>query len=407
MRILYIHQYFCTPRGSSGTRSYAQAKAMMAAGHEVVMLTSSAQLRDDEVPAGKGIARRGDVAGVDCIVLDIPYHQTMGFAGRILAFLKFMAWCCRIVLSEPRIDCVYATSTPLTVGAPALLAKLVREIPYVFEVRDLWPDVPLEMGILKPGLIARGLKFAERAIYRHARLLVPVNDDVGRRMRETLGRQKTAVVAPNACDCDLFRPDRDGEWFRREQGLEGKTLCVHTGTMGRVNGLDIVLDAAKAMAEADDVRFVLIGDGREKARLAQRVTDETIDNVLILDAMPKEQLADVLATADVGLMTVDPLPVLQMNCANKFADYLASGLPIALNYRGWQAELLARWGAGSSADLGDTPGFVAVIRTLIGDEDLRRRMSAAGRQVAQTDMNRQVVADRLLDAMEPIAEQVG
>ena len=406
-RVLYIHQYFGTPRSAGGTRSYEQARAMQVAGLDVVMLTSSAHLAPEEIPAGKGICRRGVIEGIDCIVLDIPYNQQMSYRQRIMAFLKFMAWCCRIVLTEPRIDVVFATSTPLTVGVPALVGKLIRGVPYAFEVRDLWPDVPLEMGILKPGMIAKGLKFAEHIIYRHARLWVPVNADVARVMAAGVRPPKPMVIAPNACDTYLFYPERDGTWFRREHGLEDVILCVHTGTMGTVNGLDCVLDAAAGPRGDSRMRFALIGQGNQKDHLTRRVADEKLDNVLILDGMPKEQLADVLATADIGLMTVDAIPVLEKNCANKFADYLASGLPIVLNYRGWQAEILKRSGAGLSADQGDTEGFVAAIVQLAEDADLRQRMSVAGRKLAETEMNRQTIVAPILEALSKITVNAG
>ena len=406
-RLLYIHQYFGTPRSSGGTRSYEQARAMQAAGFDVVMLTSSAHLAPEEVPAGEGICRRGVIEGINCIVLDIPYNQHMSYRQRIMTFLKFMAWCCRIVLTEPRIDLVFATSTPLTVGVPALVGKLIRGVPYVFEVRDLWPDVPMEMGILRPGLIAKALKWAEHMIYRHARLWVPVNAGVARVMAAGVRPAKPMAIVPNACDTYLFDPSRDGRWFRREQGLDDAIVCVHTGAMGTVNGLDGILDAAVALRDEPRIRIVLIGGGNQRDRLVQRVADETIDNVLILDGMPKEQLADVLATADIGLMTVKALPVLEKNCANKFADYLASGLPIVLNYRGWQAELLERFGAGLSADQGDAAGFVGAIRRLAGDADLRGRLARGGRRLAETEMNRQTLVAPMLEAMTAITESAG
>ena len=399
MRILYIHQYFSTPRGAAGIRSYEQARLMVEAGHDVTMLISASMLCPDEVPPGKGMLRRGKVAGLNCIVLDVPYHQTMSYARRIMAFLTFMFRCCWLVLTEPRIDCVYATSTPLTVGIPALGGKLVRAIPYVFEVRDLWPDVPLGMGILKPGIVSRVLKVAERMIYRHARVLVAVNADVGKRMLQTVGRAKPLVVAPNACDTYLFNPDRDGANWRTQHGLVDKIVCMHSGTMGRVNGLEMVLDAAAALAGDDRLRFVLIGEGKERPNLQKRVADEGLSNVLILERVSKTELADVLAVSDIGLMTVQAIPILQLNCANKFFDYLASGLPIVLNYQWWQADVLAEYEAGLAAPQGDTDTFVAHIRRLTDDAALRQRLGANARQLAETGLNRKTVVQPILDAL--------
>jgi glycosyltransferase involved in cell wall biosynthesis len=404
MRILYIHQYFATPKGRTGTRSYEQARAMMAAGHEVTMLTTSAQLADEEFPEGDGVIRRGCIDGINCIVLDIPYNQTMNYAHRILSFLKFMFWCCWIVLTEKRPDMIYATSTPLTVGIPAMLGKLFRDIPYGFEVRDLWPAVPVGMGILPEGFIANVLRFAERAIYRRAAFLVAVNEDVAQCMLKTVGRLMPMVIAPNACDTDLFGSDKtDDGAFRKRHGLEGKIIAIHPGAMGPVNGLNSILDAANLLRDEPDLRFVIIGKGPEKERLIARVEAESLDNVLILDALPKQELVGILGSVDIGLMTVAPIPVLQMNCANKFFDFLSSGLPIVLNYEGWQARLLERCECGLSSPQGDTEAFASQIRSLACNADLRAKLGANSRKLAETELNRQTIVDGILNAMSAVA----
>jgi glycosyltransferase involved in cell wall biosynthesis len=372
---------------------------MQAAGHRVTMLTSSALLREEELPSGRGLVRRGRIEELDCIVLDVPYHQTMSHARRIVSFLQFMAASWWVAMREPGVDLVYASSTPLTVGAVALAARLLRGSPFAFEARDLWPDAPMEMGLLEPGLLFRLMKAVERSIYHHASFLVAVNQDVGRRMLATLGRDKPLVIAPNACDVRLFRPDRDGSAFRDRYGLQGKLLCVHTGTMGHVNGLDAVLDAAIELKGDERLRFLLIGDGKEKPHLRRRVAEEGLDSVLILDGIPKTELADALATADIGLMTVRPIPVLEINCANKFFDYLAAGLPIVLNYRGWQARILDEHGCGLSAPQGDHEGFVAAIRRLAHDAELRATQGRNGRRLAEGDFSREKVVAPILQAL--------
>ncbi|MFA9478902.1 glycosyltransferase family 4 protein [Phycisphaerales bacterium AB-hyl4] len=398
MRILYIHQYFATPQGTTGTRSYEIARAMQSAGHVVTMLTSSAQLRPEELPAGEGPVRRGDVAGIPCIVLMTPYDQTMGYVRRIRSFLSFMVKASAIAVREKQIDLIYATSTPLTVGVCALAAKWLRRRPYGFEVRDLWPDVPIALGVIRNRFVGGLLRVLEKRIYRSARFVVAMNQDLADDITGKLGgQQKPVLVVPNACDTYLFRPDRDGSAFREAHGLAGKTLCVHTGAMGKVNGLDAVLDAAVLLRDRPNVRFVLIGHGREKPHLIKRVHDEGLENVLILDALPKQELADVLATADVGLMVVSPIPILELNCANKYFDYLAAGLPIVLNYEGWQADILRQHEAGRSAAQ-DRPGdFVAAIRELADDSELRRTMANHARQVAESALNRQNVVRPLID----------
>jgi glycosyltransferase involved in cell wall biosynthesis len=394
VKILYIHQYFSPRSGKTGTRSIEQALAMRAAGHEVVVLTTACHIPPGEVPPGKGRICRGRVSGIPAIVLKIPYDQRMGHLRRVWSFLTFMAWGSWLALTEPRCDLVFATSTPLTVGIPALLCKAWRRIPFVFEVRDLWPEVPIALGVIRRGGLARLLESLEKLLYRTAECVVAVNEGVAGVVRRKGARR--VIVVPNACDTDLFRPDRDGSWFRREHGLEGKVVCIHAGAMGRVNHLGIVLDAAAALRDDDRLRFVLIGGGGEMPRLQARVTRERLTNALLLEGMPKTRLADVLATADVGLMTVLPIPILEMNCANKFFDYLAAGLPIVLNYGGWQADLLKKHDCGLAAPMGDTGAFVAAIRELADSPQRRARLGSNARRLAEMDLDRKNAVRPLL-----------
>lgn len=408
LNVLYIHQYFTTPRGRSGTRSYEQARAMVRDGHDVTILTTPAQLTADEWPAGAGGVGRTSLDGLPVIVLDVPYAQRMSHARRIRSFLEFMVRACAVVLREPRLDLVFATSTPLTVGIPALVGKLVRGLPYVFEVRDLWPAVPAGLGLIRNRSLLRALEATEEMIYRHARAVVAVNGDVAREIRRTTGGRRRPVVVPNACDVELFRPDRDGMWFRRRHRLEDKVLAVHAGAMGPVNGLMAILDAASALRDrAPDLHFLIVGEGSMKEPVAERVAREGLDNVSVLDAVPKTELADVLATADVGLMTVAPIPLLQWNCANKFFDYLAAGLPMVLNYRGWQAAILEGAGCGLAAPQGDTDGFARSIEALATDTRRRAEMAARARQVAETQYNRSAVVAPLLWLLRRIEGRSG
>jgi len=302
-------------------------------------------------------------------------------------------------VTEPGVDWVFATSTPLTVGVPCLAARILRGRPYVFEVRDLMPAMGVTMGIIRRWWQVAALEFLEWFIYAQARLIVAVNEDVAAFIRRRTDGRKRALVVPNACDVAFFRPDRDGSAFRRDHALEGKVLCVYAGAIGLISGIDTILDAAGALRDEPDVRFVLIGDGNQKDRLRRRAADDGLTNVLFLDPMPKEDLADVLAGGDVGLMTVSPYPILELNCANKFFDYLASGLPVALNYGGWQARVLAEHGCGVSAPQGDTAGFIKNLRRLVASADLRREMGGRARRLAETGYERGRVVRPLLEAL--------
>jgi glycosyltransferase involved in cell wall biosynthesis len=397
MRILYIHQYFATRKGQTGTRSYEQARRLMAAGHDVVMLTSSACLTDAEIENTGQRTWRGTIDGIEMRVLRIPYRQKMSYPRRIVSFLTFMVRASLAAVAEPNIDIVFASSTPLTVGVPALFCHLCRRVPFLFEVRDLSVDVAVAMGVIRNRMVASVLHLFEKLVYRSARLIVASNEEVARTIEAKTNGSPPVISVPNACDIDLFRPTRDGAAFRHAYGLDDKIVCIHSGAMGPVNGLDAVLDVAQSLREDKRIRFVLIGSGDQKPRLESRIMDEELHNVAIYDSLPKNDLADVLATVDIGLMTVAPVPMLELNCANKFFDYLAAGLPIVLNYQGWQGRVLEQHCCGLSAAQGDREAFRDAIKRLADDEQLRRRMSTNARHAAVTVFSRERVIQPLLD----------
>ena len=189
---------------------------------------------------------------------------------------------------------------------------------------------------------------------------------------------------------------------------EFESAATVEGIRSAVRRRDGYLDAVNAATRGDArLRYALIGEGSQKERLQRRVADEGLDNVLILDPVPKDELADVLATADIGLMTVAPIPILEMNCANKFFDYLASGLPVALNYGGWQGGVLSEHDCGLSACQGDQGAFNAAVVRLAGDQSLRRRMSANARALAETALNRRTVVRPLLERLARLGSAHG
>ncbi|NOX60017.1 MAG: glycosyltransferase family 4 protein [Planctomycetes bacterium] len=404
MHILYIHQYFATPNGNTGTRSYEFARRWVQAGHKVTMLTSVAQLTPadlGDVPQGGTV--RLNVDGISVIALDIPYEQSMGVLGRLWAFLKFMvkaSWCamwCR------GVDVMYVTSTPLTVGVPALVARWLRGRKYVFEVRDLWPAVPVALGYLRNPLLIWMVKRFERLIYRSASALIALSPGAAKAIRADSGPKKTIEVIPNCADLELFAPDLDGASVRHKLGWDGCFVCFHTGTMGSVNGLDVVVRAAEHHRSQSDIRFVLIGEGKEKEHLRQEKERLGLANLEILDGVPKKELPALIAAGDLGLMTVTPIPVLEHNSANKFFDYLSAGKPILLNYGGWQRELLEREEAGWGCDMNDEKSFFGRIGELKNDPAACQRMGTNARSTAESKFSRDLLAAQALELTTRIA----
>lgn len=397
MHILYIHQYFATPHGTTGTRSFEFARRWVKEGHRVTVVTSVAQLtpRDLE-PASMRLVNRFQVEGIDVVALKLRYHQRYGFLRRVWAFVGFMVLSTIVALRVPRVDVVYATSTPLTVGVPALAGWWLRRRRYVFEVRDVWPAVPIAMGFIRNRLVIWMLRRLERAIYRRARAIVTLSPGMEQDVRRVAPPDTPIVTITNSSDTALFRPDVNGSMVRRQRGWGERVVCVHSGAMGISNGLDIVLRAAQRFEDDSDVHFLLVGDGGEKDRLIRERDRLRLSNLEISDGVSKSELPAIIAAADICLMTVAPIKVLEHNSANKFFDYLSAGKPVLLNYEGWQKEVLDSVGAGLGSRMGDEEAFLTNLAKLRADKSLRESMGRSARTLAESRFSRDRLASEAL-----------
>jgi glycosyltransferase involved in cell wall biosynthesis len=398
LNILYIHQYFATPHGSTGTRSYEFARRWVQAGHRVTVITTTAQLTSDDVPGGD-LRRRCEFEadGIRVIALPIPYSQKLGSKARILAFLCFMWRSTGTLLKLEHIDVVYTTSTPLTVVLPALARKFWCGTPYVFEVRDLWPEIPYQLGYIRSQFLYKLLRNFERYAYQFAAAVVALSPG----MRDSilsLTPDKDVIVVPNCSDTELFRPDIDG----CARGWEGRFVCIHIGAIGVANGLDDVVQIARILSHDPDYLFVLIGDGGERQRLMRMAEEFKLTNIQFLGALPKTELPAILASADVSLVTFAHYPILEHNSANKLFDSLAAGKPVVLNYGGWQRELLESEKAGFGCHQGDIQTFVGALIRIKNDPLLRTEMGRNARRLAESRFNRDRLAAEVLSKLESV-----
>ncbi len=408
MRIVYLHQYFATPQGKTGTRSYEFAKRWIKAGIDVTIITSPAQLTDRELAEAERISRnlrKLIIDDIEVLVVDAEYHQTMSYSSRIKSFLKFSISATQTLLKIDNVDLIYATSTPLTIAIPAILKYKFHKVPFVFEVRDLWPLVPIALGIIKNPIIKKALFSFERYIYRHAKGIVALSPDMKTYIDKITNKPEKTIVAPNCADINLFKPASidKRQALRKKFSWLDRFVIVHSGAMGRVNGLYRIIEQAKRLKAdfGERIIFVFIGEGREKSHLLELVRLNNIKNVEFIEPMAKHHLAEVLSAVDVGLVSVDRIKELEYNSANKFFDYLAAGLPVLLNYDGWQKEILEKYGAGLGVDDFDEEMFRANIIKLYENSELCKTMSLNARKLAEMQFNRDMIAKRILDFLLP------
>lgn len=398
MHILYFHQHFSTRQGAAGTRSYEMAQALIRAGHQVTMVCGSyAQgatgLTEDFVNG----RRRGIVDGIDVIELKVEYGNDMNFVRRAWAFAKFATASVRIALSEPT-DLVFATTTPITAGIPGILARWLRRTPFVFEVRDLWPELPRAMGVISNPILLWLMAALEWISYRSANRLVGLSPGIVEGIAARGTPRERIKMIPNGCDLELFAAH--GKPWRPQEVNEGQLLAIFTGTHGHANGLEAVLTAALELKlrGRDDIRIALVGQGGQKSALKEQAQNANLDNVLFIDPIPKEQLINLMAGADLGLQILRDVPAFYHGTSpNKFFDYIAAGLPVLNNYPGWLAQLITENNCGFIVQPDDPEAFADALVLAADDRKGLIEKGKSAKRLAAAAFSREDLSKRWVD----------
>ena len=394
LKILYLHQHFSTPAGSTATRSHAMARALAQRGHRVTMACG----RFDGGATGlRGAFRRGRrdgvVHGIRVVEFDIAYRNAMGLGARLLAFLRYAARATRLARAE-RWDVIIASSTPLTVALPALAARA----PFIFEMRDPWPELPRAMGGVAPPLLW-AMEALANAACRRASAVIALSPAMAETARARGARQ--VHVIPNGADLDLFGP-HIAPW-RPDMARSHEVLAVYAGAHGRANGLDVLI-AAAALLRPFPIRILLVGEGSEKPRLMARATAEGLPNITFLPPMPKPDLAGLLAGAQIGLFLLAPVPAFaEYTAPNKLMDFCAAGLAMIGNVPGHAARVIQAGPSGLVVPPDDASALAAALRALAMDRPRREAMGLAARQQAVRRWDRRLHSARFCEVVEALA----
>ena len=361
MHLVYLHQHFTTPSGFSGTRSYESAKGLAEQGHQVTVICGSFESGNTGLNSkfinGK---RSGYVDGFKVVELDIPYGNNRGFTDRVSGFIKFVFKSILTLRKFNNIDLVYATSTPLTVAIPALWVNIFSKVPYIFEVRDLWPELPIAMGFIKNRILIAVLRKLEYLAYKRAVVCVALSPGMKEGI-EKVCPGKTVVLIPNACDLELFRlasksyKERLASLISKDSDVSKSSLkvkFVFTGTLGTANDVISAVNALASLEQdiLDNISFDIIGNGVQKHAIKHAIISSGLDDVVkLLSPIPKIELAERFADYDFAILTLQNIPEFQYGTSpNKFFDYISAGLPVIVNHPGWVANMLSDANCGFS-----------------------------------------------------------
>ncbi|MCA9737512.1 MAG: glycosyltransferase family 4 protein [Gemmatimonadota bacterium] len=397
LHILLIHQLFVTHGQAGGTRHFELARRWVAAGHRVSVVTGRRSYLsgavhdvDEALPVGLEVVRVGT----------LPFAGG-GFLARIANFVSFMVLALWTALRIPDVDVVVGTTPPLFQALAAAVGARLRGVPFVLEVRDLWPDFAIELGVLRSRPLIGLSRALERGLYRAADRVVVNSPGFVEHVRAR-GASAVAVV-PNGVETDDFDPDAHGTAFReRHRFAPSDTLVLYAGAHGPPNDLGVVLDAADRTRDRPDLHWVLVGDGRDKARLVEQAGRRGLERVRFLPPIPKADMPEVLAAADVGLAILAPLALFRTVYPNKVFDYMAAGRPVLLAIDGVIRQVVEDGGAGRWVRAGDPDALARAALAYADDPDRGRAEGRRGRQWVERHFQRAAQADRFLEALAKV-----
>ncbi len=409
MKILVVHQYYLLPGRPGGSRFNEFARMWREAGHEVTVLAGNLDYATGEVPEvyrGRLVTREDD-GGVTVYRCAVPRSYARGFVGRAAAFAGFALTASAVALGIGRPDVVVATSPPLTAAIPGYLAARARwrGVPWVFEIRDLWPESAVTTGVLKAGApLTRALYALERwacAQATRVNVLTPAfRDDL---VARGLCPRDRIVFVPNGADVERFEPGPRDNGSRRSLGWGDRTVVMYAGAHGRANALDQLIAAAERLRHRPDILIACVGDGPERARLAADAAARGLDNIRFHGAVPKEAMAGVVQACDIGAAVLQRNPTFRTVYPNKVFDYMACERPTLLGIDGVARDLVVDQArAGLFAEPEDPEALARAIETLADDPAEREAMGKRGRQWVLANATRSSLAARYLQVMEEI-----
>ena len=385
--ILYIHQYFKTPGEGGAIRSYHIAGALTARGMRVEMITAH----------NGPVYEKKVVDGIHVHYLPVPYSNAFSFRRRVYAFLKFAYLAAKLAAQLPAADLCYATSTPLTVGLVALRLKKIRQIPYIFEVRDLWPEAPIQLKIIKSPIMKGLLRKLEKTIYRQARAIIALSPAIETEIRKTVPDHEIHTI-PNMADTEFFSN------CNKNRKLGDPFVISYFGAFGKANHLEYLLDIAAECQKASlPVQFVLAGEGAEKKMLEEKAA--TMKNVRFLPFQNREGIRSLMKETDACFVSFLNNPILETNSPNKFFDALAAGKPCIVNTRGWLADLVKEWQCGFYADPDKPQAFPELIKPYIHDEKLLKSHGENALRLAEAGFSKTSLTEAVCDIVSNVIKE--
>lgn len=393
MKIVYFYQYFSTPKGSWGTRVYEFASEWVKKGHEVTVITSIYSKSD--IKASKFIEEQ-HINGIKVKIINVTIDNKQSFIKRILSFIKYAIASSWFALTI-KTDVVIASSGPITVGIPGLLAKYIRGRILVFETRDLWPEGAIELGIIKSPILKKIAFWFERKCYKASALIVTLSS--GMRDHIMLKHNHPNVIeVTNAANIELFGSIKP---FNGKGQIKPKKYAIYTGNIGEVNNSWLLINTAHELKKLgrEDIKIILIGEGQQREQLEQEAINLGLNNFIRWGLLPKEDLVGLIQNALVSLVPLKGTPILDTSSPNKFFESLAAGVPVIQNTNGWMKDFLTEHQVGFTVDPNNPALIAKTLVALDSNPVMLKEMGKRASAIAKVEFDKNILANKMLAAI--------
>ena len=394
MTIIYFYQYFTTPKGSYGTRVYEFTKKWVEKGHKVIVVTSVYAKSDIRA---KKFLETQEIDGIILKIINVTIDNKQSFLKRIYTFLVYSFFSIFYAFTL-KCDLVISSSGPITAGIPGLIAKIFRRKKFIFEVRDLWPEAPIELGVLKNKFIQKASYAFEKICYKNSSLVVALSPGMKSNITDRFP-ETNVISVTNSANIELFSSPKEAITHPQ---LVGKKFAIYTGNIGLVNNSELLYRTAKKLKEQgrDDIAIVLIGDGQQKEMIMKK--SEGLNTILFLGLMPKIELINYVKNALVSLIPLDDTPMLSTSSPNKLFESMAASIPVIQTTNGWIKEMLEESHSGFTVSSTDEDELFDKLVFLADNEIETKEIGKKGFEYARLNFDKNILSEKMIKAIENI-----
>lgn len=406
MNVLLIHQAFTAPNEPGGTRHLELGRHLVRKGHDFTVVASDVNyVTGKQTVQRSGLFSEENFDGVRVLRTCTYRSLHRSFVWRVVSFLSFMLSSIWTALRAGPVDLVMGTTPPIFQAVSAWAVAALRRKPFLLEVRDLWPEFAIEVGVLKNPVLIRLSRWLENFLYRRATHIL-VNSPAYRDYLISKGIAAARVsLISNGVDPAMFDPSAKGERIREEWNADGQFIVTYAGSLGLANDIPTLLRAAERLRARTDIRFVLVGDGKERRNLAEQVRAAGLANVTLLGARQKSEMKDILAASDACVAILQNIPMFATTYPNKVFDYMAAGRPTILAINGVIRQVIEAAEGGVFVPPGNDAALAAAVESLSMDRSKARAMGAAARAHVVKHFNRHDQAPQFVTLVEALAER--